>query len=241
MSGTVSDRPRIVLLRRATEPDPYLVAFAEAGFDAACVPVLDFEFVGRKALAAHLANPDSFGGLVLTSPRAADALAEHDLTGWREKPTFVVGPRTAERAQALGLRTEGEEAGSAAALAETVIANKILFLCGDRRRDELPERLRSAGKACEEVVVYRTIGDAAELGNALEKCPDGVVFFSPSGVEVALEEGGIDWNSVLLGAIGPTTAEALREAGLVPAAIAEAPTPEALAAAILNAYRSADV
>lgn len=238
------ERPRILLLRRPTEPDPYIAAFDDVGFDAWCVPVLDFEPAGHAALAEHLAEPERYSGLVLTSPRAAEGLAGQDVSAWQDKPVFVVGPATAARARRLGLQPRGEEAGSAEALAEVVIAGlptkPLLFLCGDRRRDTLPGCLREADVPLEECVVYRTTGDASALEAALSVRPDWLVFFSPSGVEAALECDGISWNSLLLAAIGPTTAEALRESGRSPAAVAAAPTPEALVAAVTHAQRSAD-
>lgn len=232
-------RPRILLLRRPTSPDPYVAAFEAAGFDAESVPVLDFEPMNRDALVARIAEPERYGGLLVTSPRGADALADLDLSGWTDKPEFVVGPRTAERVRGLGLAPVGEEAGHAAALADRIAADPpdkpLLFLCGDRRRDVLPDRLRAAGVAFDELVVYWTIGDASALEARLAEAPDWLAFFSPSGVEATLELDGISWNSVSAAAIGPTTADALRAAGIHPAAVAASPTPEALVAAVTSA------
>ena len=230
---------RILLLRRPTSPDPYEAAFEAAGFAAESVPVLDFEFVHRDQLTAHVARPERYGGLLVTSPRGADALRGLDLTGWRDKPAFVVGPRTAEHVRALGLAPVAEEAGHAVALAARIEADppekQLLFLCSDRRRDVLPDRLRAAGIAFDECVVYRTLGDASALEAHLAAPPDWVAFFSPSGVEAALELDGISWNSLSAAAIGATTAEALRAAGIAPVAVAASPTPEALVAAVTSA------
>lgn len=232
-------RPRILLLRRPTAPDPYVAAFDAAGFDAASVPVLDFEPAGRDALAERIAEPERYGGLLVTSPRGAGALRGLDLSGWTGKPAFVVGPRTAEGVRALGLAPVGAEAGHADALAGHIEADPpvkpLLFLCGDRRRDTLPDRLRAAGVAFAELVVYRTIGDASALEACLSERPGWLAFFSPSGVEAALELDGISWNSLSAAAIGPTTADALRAAGIRPAAVAASPTPDALVAAVTSA------
>lgn len=236
-------RRRILLLRRPTSPDPFEAAFEAAGFDAASVPVLDFEFVDRDHLADRVARLEEYGGLLVTSPRGADALRGLDLSGWRRKPAFVVGPRTAEHVRALGLTAVGEEAGHAAALAARIEADPpekpLLFLCSDRRRDVLPDRLRAAGIAFEERVVYRTLGDASALEQGLAELPDWAAFFSPSGVEAALDLDGVAWNSLSAAAIGATTAEALAAAGLAPAAVAGAPTPEALVAAVTSALPDA--
>jgi uroporphyrinogen-III synthase len=65
--------------------------------------------------------------------------------------------------------------------------------------------------------------------------PDWVVFFSPSGVKAAQNARGIEWDRVRKAAIGPTTAEALAEAGWTAAAVARAPEPVALAGALRSA------
>ena len=237
-------RPSVLLLRSAREPDPYVAALEEAGFTARCVPVLTFEMANRGALAERLRRPAAYAGLVLTSPRAVLALDGLDLDAWQAVPTFVVGPATAEAAAQRGLSPVGEDAGHADALANHIVQRSLdrplLFLCGDRRRDTLPDRLEAACVALEELVVYRTIGDAGAFVHAVEQRPDWVVFFSPSGVETADVLAGPSWNRILKAAIGPTTAEALRDAGRTPAAVADAPTPEALADALLHAHRSSD-
>ena len=240
----MADRPLVLLLREAREPDPYVAALDAAGFEARCEPVLRFEFIERDTLAETMGRADAFAGLILTSPRAADALHGLDLADWRAKPTFVVGPATAEAARSLGLRTEGEEAGQAEELAERIAARlfevPLLFLCGDRRRDVLPDRLRAAGLAVEERVVYRTHIDASALRETAGGLPEWVVFFSPSGVDAVREVVASSWNRARKAAIGSTTADALRAAGFAPAAVAAAPTPEALAAALSLAHRPSD-
>ena len=257
-----SMKPLVYLFRTPTEPDPYEEALENAGFRCRPVPVLDFELVNGEALRAALAHPDRYAGLILTSPRAAEALAEalpwlpNQSAAWMAKPVFAVGPRTSEALRRLGFQPCGEEAGSADALADVLerhaaeVEGALLFLCGDRRRETLPERLRGSGIAFEECVVYRTV-ERAPFERPGES-PDWMVFFSPSGVEAVQrtpqepvlatrDEGklsGIDERApVKIAAIGPTTAEALRRAGLVPDVIAEAPTPEVLAGALASHER----
>ena len=66
--------------------------------------------------------------------------------------------------RALGLRPVGEEAGHAVALADYIEANRpskqLLFLCGDRRRDVLPDRLRAAGMPQRSSQGYHRFGSA---------------------------------------------------------------------------------
>jgi uroporphyrinogen-III synthase len=84
----------------------------------------------------------------------------------------------------------------------------------------------------EECVVYETLArDAIDVPD--DGRPLWLAFFSPSGRE-AVAKSGIDPQAphVRLAAIGPTTAGALEEAGWPVDAVADAPTPEALAEAI---------
>lgn len=235
----MSARPRIVLLRAApSEPDPYVAAFEAAGFEAVCLPVLEVEMVeeGVSAIGERLARPEAYGGLVLTSRNAVPALDAHRerLAPWRAKPTYAVGPATAEAARALGLRAVGEEAGYGSVLAARIVADAssrpLLFLAAADRRPDLPQALAAAGVPFEEVTVYRKVARPVRLAGA----PNWVAFFSPSGVAVAESSPGFPWAQARLAAIGWTTAEALREAGHPPAAVAAEPTPQSLVAAVLG-------
>lgn len=232
------DGPRVYLLRSPSRPDPYLRRFAAAGWHAENVPALRFEFVSREALGRRLRYAARYGALILTSPRAVEALRlqlerEPDLAGpWRKKPAFVVGPRTGADVEELGFQPLGAESGRADELAEFIISEgpegPLLFLAGNRSRDLLPERLADAGIEVDECVVYRTI-----VREDLPQMEAGswVVFFSPSGVE-AYERSGCRDLEVHRAAIGPTTAEALTERGLAPEAVAEHPDPDALLRAV---------
>jgi uroporphyrinogen-III synthase len=248
------DVPRVVLLRspdRAGE-DRYVRALAERGFRATCRPVLRFAFAGDPGfaggdVAARLRRPEQYAGLVCTSPRAARAVAaalgqQRDArqSAWQEKLAFAVGPKTAKALRESGLSPTGEDAGDAAALAEQIVqaegnasAHPLLFLCGNRRREALPRRLRAEGVAFEECVAYETHQrDGPWLGAVDGDAPEWAVFFSPSGVEAvrrAQEPGG---EAVRKAALGPTTAGALREVGWPPEAVAASPTPAALAEAV---------
>ncbi|MGI9174275.1 MAG: uroporphyrinogen-III synthase [Rhodothermales bacterium] len=234
--------PLVYLFRTPAEPDPYEKALAAAGFRCRSVPVLDFEFTGREALQEKLAHPDRYGGLLLTSPRAVEALAEallwlpNQVAAWTAKPVFAVGPRTSEVLRQLGLQPQGEQAGNAEALADvleqtaTKLDGMLLFLCGDRRREILPERLRRADVAFEECTVYRTLAQA-ELALPDEE-PDWIVFFSPSGVEAVQRTSEMKTWKARIAAIGPTTAAALRQAGRAVDVTAQEPSPEALVQAL---------
>ena len=233
---------RVLLLRSPSAPDPYMQALEEAGFRAACEPVLRFVFPHQQALSERLARPAHYAGLIVTSPRAvralSDTLAEPSVqsAAWKAKPAYAVGPRTAEALRALGFAPEGEETGEAAALADYIARRAkgapLLFLCGNRRRETLPERLREEGVPFEEQVVYET---HARADLDLAEHAGWLAFFSPSGIEAVRQARGVDPSALRFAAIGSTTTAALTEEGWTVEAVAAAPTPAALAAAIREA------
>lgn len=243
----MEEQPRVVLLRSAYPPDPYLEAFAEAGFAAACEPVLGFAFPHQETLAERLARPDGYAGLILTSPRAVRALESAlarqppQRAAWTARPAYAVGPRTSEALRKIGFAPEGAEAGRAAALADVIArraagAKPLLFLCGNRRRETLPQQLQGAGVPFEEQEVYET-HVRSDLDFSAPPLPDWLVFFSPSGLEAVQQARGFDPSAVRLAAIGPTTAAALKTAGYAVSAVAADPTPEALVRAVEGAVR----
>lgn len=232
----------VVLLRSCDDPDAYVNAFHEAGRVAECVPVLSFAYPNQDALRQHLLDAASHAALVVTSPRAVRALSdvldtvpEPVRAVWRQRPSFAVGPKTARRLREAQLKPVGEASGGAEALVrfieEEAPPGPLLFLCGNRRRDAVPDGLREAGIEVTEQVVYET-NTRSDL-----RVPEGarwLVFFSPSGIEAVQSAESVDASRYRRAAIGPTTADALAQAGLPADAVAERPAPEPLVDAIVK-------
>ena len=84
--------------------------------------------------------------------------------------------------------------------------SEVTFFCGDRRRDELPNKLRDAGLEVNEIIVYQTILNP----HRLEKQYAAILFYSPSGVESFFSMNKIKENTVLF-AIGKTTALSIQQ------------------------------
>lgn len=59
------------------------------------------------------------------------------------------------------------------------LLRKIVFFCGNKRLQTIPEKLANNGIAVEEVIVYETIETAANI----KKQYDGILFYSPSAVQ----------------------------------------------------------
>lgn len=194
----------------------------------------------------------TFGALAVTSPRGAAALgaraallrAEGVVAGapWHV-PKIAVWTTGAATAAALGglfpaahrpadgaVRVLGAGAALAEAMLRSGVHGPVLYACGDRRRDELPQRLESAGIAVHEVVCYRTVlADPAEA-RARAADADVLVVASPSVAQL-LGRCGVEPRPPLV-AVGPTTAAAASQAGWPPALVADAPTVPALARAL---------
>lgn len=238
----MSGKPSIILLKTPRTRDPYLEIFESAGFRVSAVPVLEFEYIHAPRLRDRLTVPEQYDGLITTSPRAVEALRRlrGAAAAWGDKFFFAAGPETARRAAELGFSVRGREAGSAGVLANLIIEHDfekpLLFLSGNRRRDTLPDRLNSANISFEELVVYEThLRRRLEWPFDPEDAPEWVVFFSPSGIEAVQEDDRIPWEHLRTAAIGSTTAGALRERGWIVDAVAEAPEPEALYRAVVEA------
>lgn len=246
----MTESPDVILLRSADEPDRYVSAFRRAELLVVCKPVLTFAFPNQDQLADRLANADRYAALVATSPRVGTALdrlfvVRDDLSSrWRDKAAFAVGPKTAERLREAGVDPRGEGAGDAAALAEKITevvpSSPLLFLCGNRRRDTLPNQLQEAGFAFDELVVYES-RPRRDLALPASRPPSGspwLVFFSPSGLEAIEQAPSVDPDHLRdyrIAAIGPTTAGALERAGWSVAAVASEPSPDGLVEALCAA------
>ena len=93
-------------------------------------------------------------------------------------------------------------------LAEKIKQNEVsevVFFCGDKRLDALPDFLYRHDIMVREIVVYKT----KEIPELVKKHYQGVMFFSPNGVNSFFRVNIIGPHTVLF-AIGNTTATAVR-------------------------------
>jgi uroporphyrinogen-III synthase len=157
---------------------------------------------------------------------------------WKGAPAYVVGPKTGGRLRDLGFEVRGEESGNAKALVQRIAernpSRPLLFLSGNRRRDEVPDGLRAEDIAFEEQVVYET-HFRSDLALPPPKGSLWIVFFSPSGLKAVRRAEAGPLTGYRCAAIGPTTAGALRDQGLRVDAVADSPSPDGLVTAIEDA------
>lgn len=109
----------------------------------------------------------------------------------------------------------------------------IAFFCGNKRLDTLPDRLAERGFELKEIEVYQTSLNTQKL----KEDYDGILFFSPSGVESYLMENTIPETAVL-GAIGKTTAKYLKKKVANEIVIADQPDKNILVHTLIEFYKN---
>lgn len=144
--------------------------------------------------------------LIFTSGNAVAAVAAKDISLLRGSRVFCVGEKT--RATALRLGAEviittdyGEDL--AKRIVQDYSAEAFTFFSGNLRRDVLPDMLQEKDISFNEVEVYKTELTPQRITAAL----NGILFFSPSGVESFLRENNVGEATCFC--IGNTTAQAL--------------------------------
>lgn len=146
--------------------------------------------------------------LIFTSQNAVESvLRNKNIAGIKSKKCFCVGEKT----KALLEQNDFEviaHSDYASELASIICnqysKNNFTFFCGNIRRDVLPDALKLAEIILDEVEVYETI----LTSHKIDFTPNGILFFSPSGVESYLQENKIEDENCFC--IGNTTAEALK-------------------------------
>lgn len=256
---------RVAVTRPQGRGDELVALLQQAGARVEQIPLIrieppeDPQELERQARAAWAGE---FDWLVVTSPEGARVLAQ---ALDRQRPAgagvlparlCAVGPATARTLQEMGYPASvvpGEARGAAipdalqqAQAAAGLAGCRVLWAVADRADPGPAEELARRGARVVRVVAYRTVPDdgaGRELARRLLAGElDVVVLASPSAV-AALAQGlrqlgaaSADGPRVHVVAIGPTTAQACRQAGFSTRA-AEAPTPQALYDAVATWWR----
>lgn len=214
-------------------------------------PLIDFRAPSDwSSLDRALDRLSSYGAVALTSPRAASVLADRieqrvGASGPQNDSPVVWAAGAATAAALRGtmgaVRTAAGRStaeGGAGVLAQAMIAARVpgpvLFPCGDRRREELPQRLRREGLQVDEVLCYHSILASESDARAVAAQAHLLIVASPSVAQLLIRACPPGSRPALIAA-GSTTAESARAGGWEPEAVASQPTAEAVAAAVQTA------
>jgi len=172
--------------------------------------------------------------LIFTSTNAFKSFLQNEVSSrLKSRRIFCVGSKTKEFIEEAGFKVV-ESADYASELSQIIVESHqdkaFTFFSGSMRRDTLPEALKNAGVVCSEIEVYETVLTPHKINTAL----DGLLFFSPSGVESFLLENKITNQTCFC--IGTTTAEALA-AVTDNIVVANKPTVENVVVQCINYYK----
>lgn len=169
--------------------------------------------------------------LIITSQNAVESiLLNPKLNELRLHKCFCVGIKTKALLEQNGfevLVSSDYSAELASVICNQYQKSSFSFFSGSLRRDILPEAMNLAQVNFEEVVIYKTILQSHKISFK----PDGILFFSPSGVESYLQKNTITDETCFC--IGKTTAEALETNNTL---IANQPTIENTIICCINHY-----
>lgn len=251
------DVPHMVTLFKAAPEadegrDSYVNALEQENITCQTIAPIEFKFVNLEDLKAKLNAPETYAGLILSSPRCVTALKEalgnEPLNPvWNSKPCFAVGPATGNLAYKLfDLKCLGTDSGKGANLAPIIISSLVessstsqaqeddqplLMPASNIALDTISEALADAEIEVDAPVVYETFpkpGLKEQIDSFIQPDVRNVfVFFSPSGAEatVPLLNESILKSAAII-AIGTTTEAALRDLGIECKGVCARPNPE---------------
>jgi uroporphyrinogen-III synthase len=251
---------RIVVTRAAEQAVELSRLLADRGAEVLLCPLVAFEpAIDKGPLDAALQRLAEFDWLLFTSQNAVRFFDERRRElgvpfHWGQPRVAAVGPATAKAARDLGyavghVAQEATGRGLAEGLAENVAGRSVLLPRSDHARADLPALLSAAGARVTDVTAYRTVapGPEAETALALIRAGevDAIALASPSAFERLAEQVGMVTlhelsERVALAAIGPVTADAIRQSGLPVAIVPAKPSATALVEALAAHFARVD-
>ena len=238
------DRPlsgrRIVVTRSREQAVELIDMLEERGAEAIAAHSIRITKPEDPApLEEACAKAGTFDWIVFASANAVDyfmncLLANGDVRDLHGVRLCAVGPSTASRLQRYGMRVElmppefrSDAIAEALKSSGPLRSQRILLPRANIARDRLAEELRDAGADVVDVIAYRTMPGNAERDSdydvyrmLLDRQIDAVTFASASAVRnfVAMlgQEQAVDLlKSTVVASIGPVTAEAAQQLGVV--------------------------
>jgi uroporphyrinogen III methyltransferase/synthase len=251
---------RIVITRSAAQSEGLARELSARGAIPLVLPLVRFaEPEDFAPLDAAIAGIQKFDWMILTSAQAVRAVISRGVEVNRSPirsegklRIACVGPVTAGAARQAGLAVEYvAETHTGAALAEELgnrlQGAKVFLPRSDRANPDLPPALKRQGAEVTEVIAYRTLRptaiDERNLTEIAGGAAEAVLFFSPSAVQhfaalFGVEQLGELQDKLAIAAVGPVTANALREAGVQRIVLARETTAAAVVEALEEYFAS---
>ncbi|MFY0599184.1 MAG: uroporphyrinogen-III synthase [Cyclobacteriaceae bacterium] len=206
------------------ENSPYAKLAAKYDLKIDFRQFINIDPVGIKEFRKQKINILDHTAIILTSRNAVDHFFRLAAASKVEIPTdmkyFCISEQTANYLQKyIVIRKRKIFTGerTAADLIEVIKKHKgekYLFPCSNIRKDDIPNFLETNGFDYSEGIIYKTV--AADLSDLSDITYDIIAFFSPSGISSLFDNfPDFKQNKTRIAAFGPTTAKAVRDAGLI--------------------------
>jgi uroporphyrinogen III methyltransferase / synthase len=245
---------RVVITRAARQSVELVEKLGKLGAMPILLPLVAFSAPEDYGpLDAALDRLEQFDWIIFTSENAVRAVVKRagvrgnlrNVAGRRSRAA-AVGPTTATAAERAGFFVDYQaQTHSGAALANELgekLRGQTIFLPrSDRANPDLPQLLRNYGAEVTDVIAYRTVTpvnlDQEKIAAIVNGEVDAILFFSPTAVEhfVGIVDKGKLRNlqkRLAITAVGPITANALRQAGADILLVAEDTTSDAVIVAL---------
>lgn len=158
--------------------------------------------------------------IIVTSPHALEAVEEFISKGWGNTSKWAcVGFRSRDKVQELGLETTIKADNAKELVQRLPNSGVALYLCGKDRTSTIEDFM---GENDWDLSIEETYWTQATHPKVDFNLYDAVVFFSPRNVDSVLRHNDWPKEQVAL-AIGPTTAQALRDHQIEPSIIPDSP------------------
>jgi uroporphyrinogen-III synthase len=220
--------------RPSDEKSPYFELAEKYGIKVDFRPFIQIDALPLKEFRKQKINILDHTAVIFTSRNAVDHFfricSESKLEVPADMKYFCISEQTAHYLQKYivvrkrKIFTGTKTAADMLELLRKHKNEKFLFPCSNIRRNDIPEFMDINGLNLTEAVLYETV--ASDLSDLADVNYDIIAFFSPSGI-TSLYANFPDFkqNKTRIAAFGPTTAKAVRDAGLI--LDIEAPLPNA--------------
>lgn len=240
MTETMNDRMnkvKSILVSQEAPADqnsPYIKLSEKYGLKIDFRPFIQVEPVDIKEFRKQKIDILEHSAIIFTSRHSVDHFfqicAELKIEMPADMKYFCINEQTSNYLQKyIVIRKRKIFAGSkdTSDLLEIIKKHKnenFLFPCSDIRKGDIPDFLKENNFKYSEAVIYHTV--ASNLSDLTNVYYDILAFFSPSGINsLFLNFPDFKQNNTRIAAFGPTTAQAVRDAGLI--LDIEAPQPNA--------------